>query len=120
MIGILLILAFFCGATILLESIPVLFVWERKAWWKAGVICNIITNPVLNVVMLLLSAMLPQLDLLVQILLALEILVVFLEAFFYQRMLRKVYWRCFLFSLFANLISFATGLIFKDFFMVFL
>ena len=45
-----------CLLTVLLESIPVLFVGDRGAWWRASVICNIITNPPLNMTVLLLSA----------------------------------------------------------------
>lgn len=120
MIEILLILGLFCGATILLESIPVLFVRSKKTWWKASVICNVVTNPILNTVMLLVAAALPVMDVLILGLFALEIVVVFLEAFFYQRMLGKAYWQCFLFSLIANLISFGTGLMFKDVFLALL
>lgn len=102
---------------LLLESIPVLFVRGKKAWWKASVICNVVTNPVLNTVMLLVAAIFSVMDALILGLYVLEIVVVFLKAFFYQRMLSKAYWQCFLFSLIANFISFGTGMTFKDVFL---
>ena len=110
MIALLHLLAVLCGLTILLESIPVLFVRDRKEWWKASVVCNIVTNPIANVMMLLASALLPSRDWDIPFLLALEITIFFLETFFYHRMLSRSYPACFAFSLAANLISFGFGL----------
>lgn len=108
MIEILLYLALCFAITVLLESIPILFLREKKAWWKASLICNVITNPTLNLIILLLTWLLwrQNWD---TLRFALEMTVVFLEAFFYHRMLGKGFVRCFLLSLIANAISFVIG-----------
>ena len=98
-----------CFATVLLESIPILFVRDRMAWWRASVICNIVTNPLLNVIVLLLSVYLPNEILLQPTVLILEGIVVFAEAYFYQRMLDQAWVPCLLFSLIVNGISFGIG-----------
>lgn len=116
MIGILILLVLFCIGTILLESIPCLFVREKLAWWRAGIICNVVTNPVLNVTVLLVGALLPQLDIRTPVLLVLEVVVVFLEAYFYKKLLDRPYLHCLLFSCIANLLSFGIGLLFQNLF----
>lgn len=111
MIEALFILAITCGATILLEGIPVLFLKNKRAWWKASVLCNVVTNPALNVIMLLLPPPLHEDGPVACIVALLEVTVVFLEAWFYRLMLENSYKNCFLFSLVANGISFAAGCI---------
>ena len=98
-----------CSVTVLLESIPSLFVRDRISWWRASVICNIVTNPLLNVIALLLSAYLPNELFLQPTVLILEGVVVFSEAYFYQRMLDRVWSACLLYSLAANGISYGIG-----------
>ena len=109
MIEILIYLFLCLGATLLLEAIPLLCTTNKKDWWKASVVCNVITNPVLNLVVMLLNLAMWGMNRL-PALIALEIVVVLAEAYFYQRMLDKKYWRCLLFSFAANFISFIGGL----------
>lgn len=111
MIEVLLLLACVCGTTILLESIPVLFMKNKKAWWKASVLCNVVTNPILNTVILLLALLQSEGDLVSYIVIVLEVVVVFLEAYFYRLMLDKTYKCCIVFSLVANGLSYGTGVI---------
>lgn len=111
MIIILLALAIMCGATILIEGVLTLFLKDRKAWWKASVICNVVTNPILNLVITLLVALWFDRDTILPVLILLELVVVFLEAYFYQRMLNKGYGRCLLFSFLANALSASAGLL---------
>lgn len=94
---------------LLLESIPVLFLRNRKAWWKASVLCNVVTNPILNIIVILLSTVLPGGNVVSWIVLALEVAVVFFEAWLYGLMLGNTYKSCLLFSLIANGISFVAG-----------
>lgn len=113
MIIILLMLATMCGATILIEGIPTLPLKDRKAWWKASVICNVVTNPILNVIILLMTTLWPDENWVHQVIILLEIVVVFLEAYFYRRMLNKGYGRCLLFSFIANALSMYAGIMFN-------
>ncbi len=113
MIIILLVLAVMCGATILIEGIPTLFPKDRKVWWKASVICNVVTNPILNVMILLMTTLWPDQDGIQRVIILLELVVVFLEAYFYQRMLNKGYGRCLLFSFIANVLSMFAGVMFN-------
>ena len=107
---ILLMLVALCLATIILESIPVLVVHHKLAWWKASLICNVVTNPILNVVIFLLTAILQSNDVIYPVILVLECAVVLIEAYFYQRMLNSRFTACLVFSLIANLLSFSAGM----------
>lgn len=100
-----------CLATLLLESIPCLFVRGRFAWWKASLICNVVTNPILNLTMFLVMAYMPypDPDLFMPAVYVLEGAVVLTEAWLYKRMLDKTWLGCFCFSLIANAISFCVG-----------
>lgn len=116
MIGILIILAMVLGITIVLESIPSLFTQEKAQWWKASLMCNLATNPLLNVAVLLIGAIFSVDDIRTPIFLVLEVVVVFFEAWIYHRMLQKPYWVCLVFSLCANLLSFGIGVAFQNLF----
>ena len=109
--SLLLFLAVLCTATILLEAVPVLLVKDRKAWWKAGLVCNVVTNPVLNVVMLLVTALLTDSGFVFPVLMVLELTVVFLEAWLYRLLVGKPYLHCLAFSLVANAVSFGAGIL---------
>lgn len=110
LIVLLLALAALCVSTITLESIPVLFVKNKRSWWKASLICNVVTNPILNVVIFLLTAILQSNDVIYPVILVLECAVVLIEAYFYQRMLNSRFTACLVFSLIANLLSFSAGM----------
>lgn len=114
MIGVLLLLAFLCGATILLEGIPILFLKNKKTWWKASILCNVVTNPILNVIVLLLPVLLREANWVVGVVFVLEVAVVFFEAWFYRLMLGNTYKACLMFSLIANGISFVVGSILNN------
>lgn len=109
MLGILYILAVCCISTILLESLPILFLKNRYAWWKASLVCNLVTNPLLNTIMMLLCYWIEDLQLLGLFLFVLEAAVVLIEGFFYSRILDKRYLPCLGISLIANAMSFLAG-----------
>ena len=100
-----------CLATIVLEIIPILFLKDRKSWWKASIVCNIVTNPLLNVTVLLLSVCLPDAVPLLPIILLSEAAVVLTEAYFYHRMLNAARLTCLMFSAAANTLSFGIGML---------
>ena len=111
MIALLRLLSVACISTILLEAVPVLLFKEKKAWFKAGVACNVATNPVLNAMVMLITFYIGWGKLAYGLVLLLEVAVVFLEAWFYRFLLDKTYGCCLLFSACANALSFCTGLI---------
>lgn len=106
------ILVSLCLATILLESIPVLFVRNKGAWLRAGLICNVVTNPILNLLMFLMTTYVQNDGLVTAAMLLLEGAVVLIEACFYRKMLDKSRISCFGFALIANALSFGTGMFF--------
>ncbi len=105
-------LALVCLITVLLESIPVLFVRNRSAWWRAGILCNVVTNPIINLLMLLVNTYIPNQGLTAGITLLLESAVVITEAWLYRKMLHKSVRICFVFSLIANALSWSIGAVF--------
>lgn len=104
-------LASMCLVTGCVESIPALFQKDKLAWWKASIVCNVVTNPVLNVlVALLTSALDGNMNWITPVFILLEGIVVFLEAWFYQKMLGKDYSKCLIFSGIANMLSYCAGI----------
>ena len=104
-------LALACISTIVLEAIPILLLKEKKAWFKASVICNVVTNPVLNAIVMLFTFYFGWGKLAYGLVLLLELAVVFLEAELYRVMLNKTFWHCLIFSACANVFSFGMGLV---------
>lgn len=103
-----------CISTIVLEAIPILLLKEKKDWFQASVICNVATNPVLNVALILLAFYLGWSRLIYGLLLLMELAVVFLEAWLYRLMLGKPFGKCLIFSACANVFSFGIGLVFDQ------
>lgn len=99
-----------CAGTIVLESLPVLFVRRKKAWWKASVLCNLVTNPLLNVLMLLVIAVVPNRAIFMTVLVTLEVCVICVETYFYRCMMKKSWRHCAVYALAANLISFGASI----------
>ena len=95
--------------TVLVESIPLLFLSPQGKWFRSGLICNLLTNPLLNCLRLLFFYVFPHEMSLLVFTLCLEILVIILEAWLYK-MLRRVPWRTALgLSFLCNSISFVVG-----------
>ena len=93
------------------EACPVLLMKHRKDWWKSGLICNVLTNPLLNVCLWLVQAHCSQTSWWLAVVIG-EIVVVFTEALLYWTMVSATYQRCFLQSLVCNVVSFTIGLFF--------
>ena len=105
------LLLFCCGATIVIEWIPLFFISRRKGWLKASILCNIVTNPLLNTLLCLFAAFTKSDTAFLVITIMLEIGVVFLEAWFYKRLMRERFVKCFGVSLLANGLSFGIGMV---------
>ncbi len=96
--------------TCAVESAVLIFCRPRKLWLTLGLLCNIATNPLLNVLRLGASVMLSPQGLYVLTLL-LEIAVVFAEAGLYCMGTGERFGTCFLRSLVCNALSLGTGLL---------
>ena len=95
--------------TILIEGI-VIALWKRsKEALIDSVYVNVLTNPPLNLTLMLLSGVGLSLGLVFTIRIGLEIAVVFIEAVAYKFMLGSSFKKAFWLSFVLNLISFALG-----------
>lgn len=97
--------------TCVAEILPQLFLKERKKWILSGLLCNAITNPLLNVTVLILYAFINDIWVLYSIIILLEVVVLFAEAGTYKLMLGKPLKMCLTVSAICNAFSFAIGLI---------
>ena len=110
MIWLIIVLLLLCGATCLLEMIPCIFMPNRKKWVKASVVCNLITNPILNLTLLLLQSFIFTDAWMLCITILLEVVVIGFEAFLYKHLVQEELWKCLLFSFVANVLSFGCGM----------
>ena len=93
------------------EACPVLFMKRRKEWFGSGLLCNVLTNPLLNVCLWLVQAHCSRSVWWCAVLVG-EIAVVFTEALLYRAMVSVSYKRCLAQSLLCNAVSFVVGLCF--------
>ena len=117
MILLFLVLAVCCLATCLLEMIPALFMKQRAGWLKTGLLCNVITNPILNTWLLLLGFYINEDSRLFLAMVFSELAVVAVEAWMYRKLLQAPWKRCLGFAFVANLFSLVVGLLFTAFVM---
>jgi len=101
-----------CIATILLEGFPLIVMRERKKWFKASLLCNVVTNPILNSSLILCTYFMDNKQNELFVMIVFEVVVVFVEAVIYSKMLNKEFWKCFIVSLVLNALSFFIGLYF--------
>ena len=95
------------GMTLLIEGIVVLGFDPQKKWFGASVVCNIITNPLVNIILSQLYGHRGY----ALVFLLLEAGVVIAEAFLYNRLFRHSLGICFVASLIANAVSCIGGII---------
>lgn len=98
-------------STFILEAIVMLIFRYGKKWLKAGIIVNTITNPVINCILLLVAVLEVSEAVYVIIALLLEVVVVFLEAYFYGKMLGEDKKTCLKASFICNVFSFVVGIV---------
>lgn len=109
MIYLILTILAYCLATVIFELIPAFFLKDKKEWMKTSVICNVITNPLVNTVLLILISMqMPETFIFVYIIVA-EVAVVLFERNIYEKRLNKPRKECMKFALIANLMSVLSG-----------
>ncbi len=112
MIGILLSLLILCGMTCVIEVIPLLFFKNGTKLIKTSLICNLITNPLLNTILGFLTLFELEQNFFIIITLILEVFVIIFEAFIYYNTTNESKSKCFFISLVTNLLSFGLGLLF--------
>ncbi len=111
MIGILLSLLILCGMTCVIEMIPLLFFKNGTKLIKTSLLCNLITNPLLNTILGFLTLFELEQSLFIIITLILEVCVIIFEAFIYYNTTEESKIKCFFVSLITNLLSFSLGLL---------
>lgn len=97
--------------TCILEMVPHFFLPDKKRWIKVGLICNIITNPLLNTFLMLLGSLSVGKLPIFFITIVLEFAIVFAEGGLYKLMLDVDYRQSLKVSAMCNGISFAVGLL---------
>lgn len=109
-----------CCLTCIAEFVPLLFLKNRWSFVRTSILCNIVTNPVLNVVVAMVLVYTNDYTAYYIVLAFLEIAVVFVEGLYYKRFVGIEYKKAVLVSLIANVCSYVagtivneTGLIFK-------
>ena len=107
--GPLLVLLCQLSLTILIEGAVIVMVYKSKEVLKCSFYVNLLTNPPLNLTLMLLSGIGLSLGAVLIIRVALEIVVVFIEAFVYKYTLDYSFKKTFGMSFFLNLTSFVLG-----------
>lgn len=97
--------------TCITEAVVQSFLKDRKKWIISGLLGNVVTNPLLNVIVLILYAFVDSECVLYSIIILLECVILFTEAGLYKLMLNKTYKACLLVSAACNAVSFSVGLL---------
>ena len=113
MINIILILVILCGLTCLVEAIPLLFFnkAKRRKWINTSFLCNFMTNPILNILLVILSIYITNQALYFLTVILLEIIVIIFEAFIFYNVMGESFKKCLAVSLLVNMVSFILGLL---------
>lgn len=100
-----------CLLTCIIELIPFLFLSENGKWIKASFLCNVITNPIANVILIIAGTYITNQTALICIAVALEIVVVAYEAYMYHHIMDASIVKSVVMSVIANAASFIVGLL---------
>ncbi len=95
--------------TILIEGAVIVIFYKSKETLRNSLYVNILTNPALNLTLILLSGIGFSLGVMLTIRIGLEIVVVFIEAIAYKFMLDTNFKKALWLSLILNLTSFIIG-----------
>lgn len=105
------ILLLLCAGTCLIEIVPLLFFKNAKKWIKTSLLCNVITNPIINLVLALLTLVVTNEVLFIAIAIIMEIAVIVFETFIFYTVTDESLKKCIMVSVLINLCSFAIGLL---------
>ena len=98
------------ATTVLIEGTIVWVITQKWTFVYYGLLCNLLTNPALNLV-LLIAIHCWGLEYYFIVLIPLEVIVIFIEADIYRRLCRFTIKRALGVSLLANATSFSAGLL---------
>ena len=98
-------------ATCVFEIIPLLFFKSRGKWIATSLLCNALTNPLLNVILFLVSGFISNQAIYIVIVLVLELAVVAFEGFIIYNVMNESVAKCIKVSVLCNAFSFTMGLI---------
>ena len=101
--------------TCTIEAIVCLFLKNKGKWLGAGLICNIITNPAINIILLIAGIFTEKLWLIYLLGIILEIAVLFAETALYKLILKESFRKCIAVSAMCNTLSFLSGIIISVF-----
>lgn len=112
MISLLKYILFALALTCAFEIVPLLFVrGNKKKWIASSLLCNVITNPIINIIFMLVALAIENENVTFGILILLEVLVVAFEAFLYHNITDESIKKCIKISFVCNLFSFVLGLL---------
>lgn len=97
--------------TIFIEAIAMFALTRSSSWVFYNLLCNLVTNPTLNVILFLLLIFYVPTTIYYAGVIIGEILVLFAETLLYKLLTTSGYRTCFLRSLITNLCSFLFGLL---------
>lgn len=97
--------------TCVLEIFAVLFFKERKRLVGASLVCNVLTNPALNLFLVLMSSVLTASRWYIPTVLICEIAILFFEGWLYTMLTDIKKKKCYAISAAANIFSFTAGLL---------
>ena len=98
-------------ATCVFEIIPLLFFKSRGKRIATSLLCNVLTNPLLNVILFLVAGFISNQATYILIVLVLELAVVAFESFIIYNIMNESATKCIKVSAVCNAFSFTMGLI---------
>ncbi len=102
--------------TCAIEILPHVLFNNKARWIKTSFLCNIVTNPLLNTILLLFGIVISNTIVLFAITIILEFIVVYAEARLYSLVLDEHFSKTIKISAICNTLSFLSGIIFDKIF----
>ena len=102
--------------TSVIEMIPHLLFNNKARRIKTSILCNVVTNPLLNTILLLFGIFIPSTIVLFVITIILEFIVIYAEARLYTLVLDEHFSKTMKISAICNTFSFLSGIIFDNIF----
>ena len=100
-----------CLLTCIAEMIPLLFLKKRKKWIKTSLLCNVITNPIVNLLFYILANFIESEADIIAVIVVLEIAVILFEAFIFYNVMEESAKKCVIVSIVINTFSFLFGIV---------
>lgn len=102
-------LVIICALTCIIEMIPLIFLKKRGKWIITSFLCNVITNPIMNIILAILAVYVTNLAVYIGIVIVLEIAVILFEAFIFYNVMDESKRKCIIVSIVINTCSFLIG-----------